>query len=191
LGRQSIYQLCFTRQRYHRGIVLGPFNDYPVAGYDEGLQPGRIRVILEVHRFNMQKGIYSDHSIKERKIKELQPIRILAWRLHGDATKEPSHVDPEGLRSMHALQCRGYIDRSAESYAILVYHLPVSAAQCGKMMTLRDLSHQSPSPILTNRNHRISSSHHLVPVISRHTLSRSHYSVYTARRGFIGTYSQS
>jgi hypothetical protein len=39
---------------------------------------------------------------------------------------------------MYTLQCRGYIDRSVENYAILVYHLPELAAQCGKAMTLHD-----------------------------------------------------
>ena len=37
-----------------RESSYGPFNDYQVVGYDEELQSGRIRVILEVHKFSVQ-----------------------------------------------------------------------------------------------------------------------------------------
>lgn len=55
-----------------------PFRDYQVVEYDEGLKSGRIQAILEEHKFNIQKGVYSGHSISERRNEELQPIRTLA-----------------------------------------------------------------------------------------------------------------
>jgi hypothetical protein len=55
-----------------------PFHDYQMVEYDEGLKSGRIQVILEEHRFNMQDGGDRGLSIRERRNEELQPIRTLA-----------------------------------------------------------------------------------------------------------------